>query len=344
MPEISSQNIDDVMRLGQECLSMVPVTVLGSGASMAYGVGGMGELQDHLLSSISPDLGEAELWKRFKTALKKTHDLEKSLHLVQLTDSLERKVVSATRELVIKGDRNLLDRLVKGELQLPHSRLFQHLLTSTHARITIVTTNYDRLAEYAADASGRIHSTGFAGAYWRSFESTRLTTSVRQGMRQVTILKVHGSLDWFIDEADNVIALPDDLVPAESHRPLMVTPGNGKYLATHLEPFRSIIACSDSAFADARSIFCVGYGFRDLHIQPKLSKRAVTERVPVVLLARTLTPEARQFLGQCKHTTVLGLERSGNGSKAYTKSAPDGFQIDPPIWQFEEFLRTMIGD
>ncbi len=344
MPDTSPHSIEDVLKLGQECLAKVPVTVLGSGASLAYGVGGMGELQDHLLRSVVPGAGETEVWERFKIALADTHDLEKSLHLVQLPEGLERRVVIATREMVIAGDRSLLARLVKGELQLPHSRLFQHLLTSTHARVTVVTTNYDRVAEYAADAAGKNHSTGFAGAYWRTFESTRLTAPVPHGVRQVDILKVHGSLDWFMDEGDNSMSLPDDLMPPERHRPLMVTPGNGKYLATHLEPFRSIIACSDSAFAEARSIFCVGYGFRDMHIQPKLTKRAVTDRVPVVILARTLTPEARQFLKQCKHAAVLGLEQSGVGSKAYTTSAPDGFQIDRPIWQFDEFLRATIGD
>jgi hypothetical protein len=344
MSESNSQTIDDILKLGQKCLERVPVTVLGSGASLAHGVGGMGDLQTHLLKTVIPEADEVIIWDRFKSALADTSDLEKALHQVQLTEPLEQRVVGATREMVIGGDRGLLDQLVKGQVNLPHSRLFRHLLNSTHTRLSVVTTNYDRLAEYAADAGGIIHSTGFAGAYVRSFESGRLTSPVPQGTRQVDILKVHGSLDWFMDDDQNSFALPDDLIAPATHKPLMVTPGTGKYLATHMEPFRSIIACSDNAFASARSILCVGYGFRDMHIQPKLTKRAANERVPVVVLARTLTPEARAFLRLCKHATVLGLEQSGGGSTAYTSAAPDGIKLDRPIWRFDEFLRSTIGD
>lgn len=344
MSETQMQTIDDILKLGQECLERVPVTVLGSGASLAHGVGGMGDLQTHLLATVTPAAGEVTIWDGFKAALADTRDLEKALHQVQLPDLLERRVVGATRKMVIGGDRALLNQIVQGKMNLPHSRLFRHLFNSTHTRLSVVTTNYDRVAEYAADASGINHSTGFAGAYVRSFESGRLTSSLPQGTRQVDILKVHGSLDWFMDEAENCITLPDDLAAPASHKPLMVTPGTGKYLATHMEPFRSIITCSDNAFADARSIFCVGYGFRDMHIQPKLTKRAANDRVPVVVLARTLTAEARAFLKHCKHPTVLGLEQSEDGSTAYTSAVPDGFKVDRPIWRFDEFLRATIGD
>ncbi|MBK8092214.1 MAG: SIR2 family protein [Verrucomicrobiaceae bacterium] len=344
MSESNSQTIDDILKLGQECLGRVPVTVLGSGASLAHGVGGMGDLQTHLLKTVAPEANEATIWDSFKSALADTSDLEKALHQVQLPEPLERRVVAATREMVIEGDRELLAQLVQGKVHLPHARLFRHLLSSTHTRLSVVTTNYDRLAEYAAVAGAINHSTGFAGAYVRSFESGRLTSPVPQGTRQVDILKVHGSLDWFMDDSENSFSLPDDLNAPATHKPLMVTPGTGKYLATHMEPFRSIIACSDSAFASARSIFCVGYGFRDMHIQPKLTKRVTNERVPVVVLARTLTPEARAFLKLCKHSTVLGLEQSGDGSTAYTSAVPDGIKLDRPIWRFDEFLRSTIGD
>lgn len=344
MSASASSATDGILKVAQECLSRVPVIVLGSGASLAYGVGGMSDLQSHLVKTIVPDTGESDIWEKFKDALAATHDLEKSLHQVQLPESLERKVVAATRQLVIAGDRALLSRLATGKLSLPHSRLFRHLLTTTHRRITVVTTNYDRVAEYATDAAETSHSSGFAGCYLRSFDSARLTTTPPADARQVDVLKVHGSLDWFIDENERCVALPDDLLTPAGYMPLMVTPGTGKYLATHMEPFRSIITASDKAFAEARSILCVGYGFRDMHIQPKLTKRAITDRVPVVVLARTLTPEARKFLTHCKHSSVLGLEQSGAGSTAYTNDAPGGIFIDRPIWQFEEFLRETIGD
>ncbi len=101
MPNPSSPSIEDVLKIAQECLGKVPVTVLGSGASLAYGVGGMGELQDFLLRHIVPDVGEDEVWNRFKEALAETGDLERSLHMVQLPEGLESRVVVATRSMVV---------------------------------------------------------------------------------------------------------------------------------------------------------------------------------------------------------------------------------------------------
>ena len=59
--------------------------------------------------------------------------------------------------------------------------------------LNIVTTNYDRLAEYACD-QGRIHHyTGFTHGFFRQLAAPTEITSARRA----NIWKVHGSLDWF---------------------------------------------------------------------------------------------------------------------------------------------------
>lgn len=340
----ANPHLDLVLKIGQDCLSRVPVTVLGSGASLAYGVGGMGELQEHLFREVKPESGEDAVWQQFLEALTSTKDLEKSLHVVRLTETLERKVVAATRCLILRGDRAALQRIISNELVAAHSMLFRRLLNSTHQTITVVTTNYDRLAEYATDAAGLAHHTGFQGTYYRRFQAGTLSGSAPRASthKQVEVLKVHGSLDWFGNESDDCVSIPDDATAPDGFSPLMVTPGTGKYQATHFDPFRSIITRSDSAFASARSIFCVGYGFRDRHIQPKLTRRVMDDGVPVVVLGRTLTDEARAFLKSCRHATALGLEQSGAGTKAYLPGYPDGVQIEEAIWSFEDFLRIIF--
>jgi hypothetical protein len=123
----------------------------------------------------------------------------------------------------------------------------------------------------------------------------------------------------------------------------LVTPGTGKYLVTHDEPFRTIISRSDAAFASARSALCVGYGFNDRHIQPKLTNRILKEKVPIVILARSLTPKTKEFLAQCKNPHYLALEMSGSGSRAFHAGCPGGVELPEPIWEFGAFVEAVAG-
>jgi hypothetical protein len=47
---MSSDPKKTVLELAQECISKAPVLILGSGASAAYGIPGMPQLKNHLLS------------------------------------------------------------------------------------------------------------------------------------------------------------------------------------------------------------------------------------------------------------------------------------------------------
>jgi hypothetical protein len=340
-----SDPLEDVVKLAQRCIAQVPVIVLGSGASRQFGISGMAELQDHLLRHVKPaNPADAKLWGDFTTELAHCKDLELALHRVQLSPSLEAEVVRRARQLILQEDQAVFRKLVDGSLELPFADLLRHLLRSTHALISVVTTNYDRIAEYAADSAGIEHTTGFSHGYYRSFDGTLPENHKMRSLRCVEVLKVHGSVDWFEDANGTVLCLPDGVDTSGSFSPLLVTPGTSKYLATHEEPFRTIITRSDTAFANARAVLAVGYGYNDRHIQPKLTNRVLKQRVPVVLLAKTLTPTAKTFLAQCKHGSFLALEAAGVNSRAYWAAHPDG--LDLPVenlWELGRFLIETIG-
>ena len=242
--------------------------------------------------------------------------------------------------MVLRDDLSVFNQFIEGNVRFALTALLRYLLRSTHQSVSVVTTNYDRLAEYASDSAGIGHFTGFSQGYFRSFESVN---RIKQ-TRQAEIWKVHGSVDWFVDPNGNVLSLPDAASVPASFSPLLVTPGTGKYQTTHNEPFRTIITQSDAAFADARAIFSVGYGFRDQHIQPKLSNRVLKDKVPIIVLARTLTNEAKKFLARCDHPNYLALEMAGAGAKAFFAAQPDGIEIPEPIWEFGAFLDATVGE
>ena len=73
-----------------------------------------------------------------------------------------------------------------------------------------------------------------------------------------------------------------------NYEPLIIAPSKEKYSLTHNEPYGDVIACADMAFKNAGSFICVGYGFNDKHIQPKLIEQ-IKNKKPVVVLCETAT-------------------------------------------------------
>ncbi|BDB29499.1 hypothetical protein CTP10_R69140 (plasmid) [Cupriavidus sp. P-10] len=140
----------------QECVRNAPVIVLGSGASAAHGIPGMNPLGETLVASAPPGTAEHRdlaSWDDFCEKLKET-DLESALTQVHLTETMTRHVVTTTWEYLNPFDVNVFDQVVANRRVLPLSRLFSHLFDSTHSTIHVVTPNYDRIAEYAAEAAG----------------------------------------------------------------------------------------------------------------------------------------------------------------------------------------------
>jgi hypothetical protein len=323
----------------------MPVIVLGSGASIPYGVGGMGDLQTHLLATISPAPVDKSAWNTFKESLRSTNDLEQSLQETTLPASIVHLIVRETRASILNADLAVFKEVVAKPQLLQLSRLFRHLFDSTHNTLSVVTTNYDRLAEYAADAAGFSHDTGFSSGFYRSFKSAASGRDSVSRQRTVRVWKVHGSVDWYLDESQVALALPFENDFPDSLTPLLVTPGTTKYEQTHQEPFRSIITQADLALDTAPGYLCIGYGFNDIHIQPKLVQRVRAHSTPIVILARTLSKNARHFLTGCHAADFLALEMHESGTKAYCREEPDGMQLpDLSLWDFSHFLDTTFGN
>jgi len=224
---------------------------------------------------------------------------------------------------------------------LPLARLYRHLFNSTNRTISVVTPNYDRLAEYAADRAGYCHHTGFSYGYLRQRQSgSRLSfRQDNQQARTVDIWKVHGCLDWFIDQDGQVIALTSARSIPTGRRPAIVTPGIEKYERTHLEPFRSIIAGADGALARASAYLCVGFGFNDTHIQPKLLERWKRGDAFLVVLAKELSATAKTMLEGANGQHFLALEEADNGTRMWSHRHPAAVVLDGVhLWRLPDFL------
>lgn len=330
----------------QACFQQHPAVILGSGASAVHNIRGMGELAKYLLEHVEASDGEEmDAWLLIRTALAKGDGLEEALLKTAAPLSLVQKIVGLTWKVIAADDLAVMARAVRGEEKFHLSELIQGMFKSTHMVVNIVTPNYDRVAEYASDIAGYVHATGFVPGIIRGREGAD-AVSIRRGAhpaRTVRIWKVHGSLDWFAGIDGRVISLPISVELPETFEPLIVTPGVSKYERTHDEPFRSAIQGADAALDAASSFLCVGYGFRDRHIQPKIVERCTQRNVPIVILAHTLTGEAKSFLAKNAGQAYMALEKDGAGTRVFSPDYPNGTTVPhADIWSFEYFNKMVL--
>lgn len=178
----------------QNFYGKAPVIILGSGASAAHGMPGMQALADHLVENADVsglNAAEIEAWEKFCQLLKDKVNLEDALHQVTASEDLTSRIVKSTWGLISSEDSKIFQMSLQDNALFPLSRLLEHMFKSSLKTINIVTTNYDRLAEYACD-QGRIHHyTGFTHGFFRQLADPSEITSERKA----NIWKVHGSLD-----------------------------------------------------------------------------------------------------------------------------------------------------
>lgn len=323
------------MSLLQGYLENSPLIVLGSGASMPYELPSMGGLAEEIKKSSivisDPNYGA------FCTAVDNL-GLEGTIDTVNLLP----KTLQEIRRVVWKAV-NVKDLLYFEQHPIDPPQvlveLIKKVLSPTPNKATIVTTNYDRLAEYAADGVGATIVTGFEGSLIKKLElpSTSLKTKrIRTRERVIDIWKVHGSLDWFAAPDGTIASFPLARTIPENFQPLIVPPGKDKYSSTHDEPYRTIIAEADNAFVQAGAYLCIGYGFNDEHIQPKLLAQ-ISKGKPIVVLAKTMTPACRKHIIEAGISKYLIFEFS---DPTHTKVYGNGWEeiYEGKYWLLDNFM------
>ena len=140
------------------------VTIVGSGLSCAEGIPGMKTLGDHLNTEVPRHL-DATLhsqWEPIAHLLSAGKDLESAMLTHAPTAEVESVIVSLTSRFIAQHEATVLQEVFSGTRTLRLTRLFKHLLKPTSG-IPIVTTNYERLVEIAAEMAGLGVDTQFVG-------------------------------------------------------------------------------------------------------------------------------------------------------------------------------------
>lgn len=309
--------LETVAAAARECLNTVPVIVLGSGASVGHGLPSTSEVTEFVRAqSAAPDWSSDELsaWQSLIDSLGNSN-LEDALGQQNLPSSVQDYVVEIVWTFIQERDYAAFSQIVSSPSKTPLARLYDFLFSTSEQEMSVVTTNYDRLAEYSADIANRWHYSGFPPGYYRQRHadlpyklSLPRASGHSPGLKKVNIWKVHGSLDWFFRTDGDVVSVTAAREIPLGCRPAIITPGLHKYEQTHQEPFRSILSGADRALDSASAYMCVGYGFNDQHIHPRLLSRWRSGDARLLILARHLTPQALAMLNDPRDGQYLALE------------------------------------
>lgn len=339
---------DVLFKLLQDWTNIVPLIILGSGASVPFRLPSMWTLGEHLKKTISfSDNDDQIQFDDFIVHLDKLKDLELALSEIHIRPNVLKEIIYKTWELVNKHDIEAYDLFVNGKIEFPLAELTKYLLSTTDRKLSIITTNYDRLAEFAASLAGAFICNGFASNYMGHFTNLiqlNNFAALKGFNGQVNIWKVHGSLDWFKNNQEQDFQFPlRHSIPID-YKPSIVTPGLTKYLETQLEPFRTILTQADTEIENAKGYLCIGYGFNDIHVQPKLIAE-IKKNKPIIVITKELTPKTKQSIIDNKSNSYILIEEVNKTDTRIYSSLFMGPEIIPKVsyWSLGEYLKLITS-
>jgi hypothetical protein len=322
----------------------VPLIVLGSGASIPYGLPSMWNLGEHLRKSIRmSELQDRQQFNEFIKKLEETEDLELALAEIPLNQKVLSEIIVKTWELINKYDLEAYEKLINDD-EFPLAELTKYLIYPTDQKLSIITTNYDRIAEYAASLAGAFICNCFTYNYIGHFTNLIHQNNCKaiKGFKgQVNIWKVHGSLDWYKTMDESTIQLPLRPKIPIGLSPCIVTPGLSKYFQTHIEPFRTILTQADAEIDNAKGFLCIGYGFNDIHVHPKLITQ-IKNNKPIIVLTKELTHKTKDaIIGKCK-SYILLEQANTQDTRVYSSFFPGPTTIPMTnYWSLNDYLNLI---
>ncbi|ANF57729.1 SIR2 family protein [Halotalea alkalilenta] len=326
----------------QDYYSKAPLIILGSGASCAHGMSGMEALAEYLVKKIDiSDISAKDkiTWSEFCRVLESGTDLETALHQVATSEELTSCIIRKTWELINAEDLGIFHEYLQNNQRFSLGKIISHMFKSSISNINIITTNYDRLAEYACEREKIHHYTGFTHGFFRQLSQPK---EIKVN-RKVNIWKVHGSIDWFKSPLEDIIGLPHLQDIPKGYGPQIVTPGTQKYQRTHLEPYRSIINNADQAITAATSYLCIGYGFNDEHIQPKLMTKCARQGAPITIVTYALSDATKRYVINGGMSNYLAIERGDHDDQSvvYSSLEENPVIVEKNFWNIDGYL-TLI--
>lgn len=329
---------DEIFYKIQEIISHNPVIVLGSGASIPYGIASMEKLASKLkvyfASKKYGSVDADDCVKKFINNLDANMGLEDALLNVRATEAVEHDIVNVVWQTVAEEDKEVYECVLNGQ-NIDLADLFNYLVYNRpeHA-VNVVSTNYDKIAEYAVCQTRAYLNTSFS-PFLMGTHLDRLNDCKVQNLENyvgvINLWKIHGSLDWFRKD-DKVIALPNTYEVPTGYIPCIITPGTNKYEKINQDPHRALLEQIDESFKSASGYLCIGYGFNDSHVHPRILSYSKERRKTIIIVTKEITSAIQKNVmeGGCNYFVIVS--DGADGTDIYSSESIDKFNIPDKIY------------
>lgn len=312
---------EDLFKIIQTQLKNPPVIIWGSGATIPYGLPSMWTLNELLKK-------EVEDFDENCTNLEEELGKAKYEEIMPSIKKIIWQAVANKDELVLEGiieDYNAKYKVVE--------TLVRKFIDAHPRVLNIITTNYDRVIEHILAFSGVDYTDGFNGKNLSVFNEDSFPEE-----SCVNIVKVHGSLNWFMLDGDIRYLGKSDLYP-----PQIICPGKNKFQETYNSPYRELIQKSDSFINNAKSFLVIGFGFNDEHLTPRISK-LIKKGVPIVVITKTITESCFKEIDKAEKYVLLeeiDTDKTKVHFKENSLAAKQEEVIDGNYWSLQKFIEIL---
>ncbi|MXR69202.1 SIR2 family protein [Shewanella sp. JBTF-M18] len=178
--------------------------------------------------------------------------------------------------------------------------LFNHAGAGIYERrksVNIFTTNYDTLLEDALALNKIPYWDGFSGGAV-AHRTQRYGEPLPTNGQRANLIKMHGSIDWFLCEKGHVWRVRDNVRYPKADRRVLIYPQATKYIATQQDPFSAQFDLFRKALNSSNSnvLAVCGYSFGDDHINNEIEFALSKDDNRTVLVAFL---ECREEIPSC---------------------------------------------
>lgn len=329
-PDPARQEIDRALSDIARSKNLIVLTGLGTSLCVKDGDGNvkaptMGALWQAVQETYEAVVEGRPTWAEVRQIARhpeNSRDIEELLSRAKIAESFE------TGEAQHKIGRFIADaeRIIREKVdflgpneELPSHESFLRRLARRSVRrerLKLFTTNYDLCFEHAAQRTGFVVMDGFTFSQPSTFDPMHFAYDiVRRGSEPdapdfienlYQLYKVHGSIDWELDDASNKI----NKKPG-TDKPLLIYPRSTKYEMAFAQPYLEMISSFQSAIRQRDTgLLIVGFGFNDNHIaEPILAAVETNLSLKVV----TISPGMQEASATNPHLSkIAGLIDRGD--------------------------------
>lgn len=228
--------------------------------------------------------------------------------------------------------------------------------------VEVFTTNYDLLLEQAFESMRSPFFDGFVGVRQPFFDNASILAGTVPALppRFTRLWKLHGSVNWYLNDDDVVIR-----ASTEAGDRRLIHPSHLKYDESRQMPYLALLDRL-RAYLSQRGALLVtcGYSFRDRHINVVLGEglkgNATASLIALMRSPLASYPEAKLVAGQhpnfalfCRDGAVIGTREGPWSCESEQLAKLDGVQqadpaapVEVTLGEFEQFgklLTSLLG-